>query len=177
MSVTSSTPSESGLYTPFRGFDREAGAVGTLSVDAEATGDGSGGTVTIVISMKFEQFGFHSLWIPTRVSSLDNLASPEVVEFSFRSSGNDRLAAGDLREAATALATGGANNVASFSALGVSIEVRSLTNVSVMQVRWTTNTNALLYHLHVFGILYDGEALARGKAAGKAPEQLLGGVR
>lgn len=165
-----------GLYVPFRGFDREAGPVGTLFVDVSATGDGSGGTVTLGITMKRLEFGFHPIWVPTRVSSLDGLASPEAVEFMFRSSGNERLN-GDLREPALGVAVAGGNNLAAFNQLGVAVEPTNETAATVLQCLWSTNTNAVVYHLHAFGVLYDAEALARGKRSGKAPDVLLGGVR
>lgn len=177
MSVSISPPvDENALFVPFRGFDREAGAVGTLYFDAQAAGDGSGGTVTINVQMKKLEFGFHPLWIPTRVSTQDDLATAEVVAFAFRSSGMERLS-GDLREASLALAVANSLNVAAFRELGVAVETQSLTNITVMQAIWLTNTDGKVYHVHIYGILYDGEALARGKRAGKAPDQLLGGVR
>lgn len=176
MSVTATSQVAAGLYTPFRGFDREAGPVGTLSVNAEVTGDASGGSVTAVISMAREEFGFHPIWVPTRVGTRDVLAVAEAVEFTFRGSGNDRLDS-DIEEGVLATRVVGALNLAAFVALGVAIEVVSLPAVQVVQARWATNTNTLLYHLHVYGVLYDGTALARGKEKGKSADLLLGGVR
>lgn len=165
-----------GLYTPFRGFDREAGAVGTLFVDAVMTGDATGGTATLIITMKRTEFGFHPIWVPTRVSTRDNLAAPEAVDFAFRAIGNERLD-GDLREGKLPLAVAGGLNLATYSELGVAIEPQNPTANSVLQALWSSNVDTKVYHLHAYGILYDGEALARGKRLGKAPEQLLGGVR
>lgn len=165
-----------GLYVPFRGFDREVGPVGTLSVDAQITGSASGGAVTLVITMARVEFGFHPIWIPTRVASNDELNTPEVVEFVFSQAGNERLNA-DYREAQLAAAVAGGTNVAIFEALGVAIEPQEALATAVLTMIWSTNIDTDTYHMHVYGILYDGEALARGLRAGKGADQLLGGVR
>lgn len=176
MSVSSFITVENGLYVPFRGFDREVGPVGTLCVDAQVIGDGSGGTATINLQMRREEFGFHVIWIPTRVSVVDDLAAAEEVFFSFRASGNERLNA-DISEAVLSIRVANGLNMGSFTNLGVAVETASTTIISVMQAGWLTNTNLKVYHLHAYGILYDDEALARGKRSGKAPDQLMGGVR
>ncbi len=164
-----------GLYVPYRGFDREAGIVGTLAVDAEVTGDGSGGAVTILITMARQEFGFHPIYVPTRVSSFDSLATPEVVMFQFDPAGNERIS-DSLRESSLAQAGFGGSS-ATFDKLGVPIEPDQEASTSVLVCQWTTNENGDTYHLHVFGVVYDAEALARAKRPGATPDQLLGGVR
>lgn len=165
-----------GLYTPFRGFDRDVGPVGTMSVDVSATGDAGGGTVLINLTMERQEFGFHPIFVPTRCSSLDTLTTAEVVKFLFTGSGNERLK-GDVREARLAVAAAGSENIAAFEQLGVSIEPAITGDQVIMQMLWSTNEDGKAYHMHVFGILYDAEALARSKARGKGADQLLGGVR
>ncbi len=164
-----------GLYVPYRGIDREAGIVGTLAVDAEATGDGSGGAVTLLITMARQEFGFHPIWVPTRVSTFDQLATPEVVMFQFDPAGNERIA-DSLREAKLALAGFGGSS-AVFDKLGVPVEPDQVDTTSVLVAQWTTNETGDVYHLHAFGVVYDAEAMARGKVPGRTPDVLLGGVR
>ncbi len=164
-----------GLYVPFRGFDREAGMVGTLAIDAEATGDAGGGAVTILITMARIEFGFHPIYVPTRVSSFDTLTTPEVVMFQFDPAGNERIDE-SLREADLAVAGFGGSS-ATFDKLGVTVEPILEASTSVLVFQWTTNENTKAYHGHIFGVVYDGEALARGKRHAKTPDVLMGGVR
>lgn len=161
-----------GLYVPFRGAAREAGAVGTLYIDAEATGDGSGGIVQIHLNMSRIEFGFHPLWVPTHISTQDALASPEVVQVNWSETGNERQSAG-LREHVLGI-TQSSINIAVFTQLGVIIEPNLQAGGRIMTANWATNTNSAAYHLHIFGPIYDGEFLARGKAG--TPE-LLAGLR
>ncbi len=175
MAISTTRFASAGLYVPYRGVDREAGMVGTLAIDAETVGDGSGGAVTLLIAFAREEFGFHLIYVPTRVSTFDSLASPEVVMFQFDPAGNERVAE-SLREASLAVAGFGGSS-AVFDKLGVPIEPNVQAATSCLVAQWTTNTNALTYHLHVFGVVYDGEAMARDKRRGKTPDVLLGGVR
>ncbi len=176
MSVTGTlTVAADGLYVPFRGFDREAGIVGTLQVSGSATGDAGGGTVSVQITMREEEFGFHPIWVPTQVSVIDDLAAAEAVNLSFSSAGNERLAATQI-EALLSIRSQSFNHAA-FSELGVAIDPDIVAGAAVLTAGWTTNTLNKVYQLRAYGVIFDGQALARGKAPGKAVPALLGGVR
>ncbi len=162
------------LYTPYRGFDRGAGVVGTLHADFEATGDGSGGTIIVQLNMNFEEFGFHPIWVPTRVGSRDDQAAATDVLMTYLNTGNERLqTVVDERQLAVIL--NGVNR-AEFDKLSIPIEPIRGGGV-VLQGFWLANVNAKVYHIHAFGPIYDAEALARGKKEGKAPDMLLAGIR
>ncbi len=163
-----------GLYVPYRGMDREAGIVGTLFIDGLATGDGSGGAIQIRIRMKRIEFGFHPIFVPTRVSSFDD-ATAEVVFFQYVNAGNERIST-FTREPKLGVAGFGGNS-ATFESLGIPIEPDQEDNAEIMGMQWTTNVTGKLYHAHIFGVMYDAEAMARGKRFGKTPDVLLGGVR
>ncbi len=175
MAVSTTRFASAGLYVPYRGMDREAGIVGTLAIDAQATGDGSGGAVTILVAFSREEFGFNIIYVPTRVSTFDALTTPEVVMFQFDPAGNERIAE-SLREASLAIAGFGGSS-AVFDKLGVPIEPEFASPTSCLVAQWTTNETGDVYHLHCFGVVYDSEAMTRGKREGKTPDVLLGGVR
>ncbi len=165
-----------GLYTPFRGFDREVSAVGTLSLDAALTGDGTGGTITLSLSMERVEFGFHPILLVTRMSSLDGLATAEQVTVEYSSQGNERLNT-DIIETNLPVAGPGSSNIATYSRLGVPIEPNLAAGGDILIARWTTNTDTIVYHLHVFGVVYDAEAMARGYRPGRRADELLAGIR
>ncbi len=164
-----------GLYVPFRGVDRAVSPVGTYSIDAQATGDGSGGTVDILMNMSYIEFGFHPILVMTRVTALDELATPIGVRFRYAASGNERLEA-NIDQLVLAVAGVGAVSYTEFNALPVVIEpIRD--GGDVMAITWATNENADTYHLHLFGLLFDAEAMARTKEKGSAIDMLLAGIR
>lgn len=172
MSVEERTSMSVQHYVPFRGADRAEGAVGTVNVDIQATGDGSGGTVKVVLDMSRVTFGFHALWVPTRVSSEDNIGAVEVVQLSWQRFGNERLA-GTVTENVLTVRHG-VENAAPFGELGLLIEPDLEVEAGVMQMLWQTNTDTKTYHLHAFGPVYDGEFMSRGRSG--IPE-LLAGLR
>ncbi len=180
MAISQNRSVSDGLYVPFRGFDREAGPVGTLDVQAQATGDGGGGTVAINIQWNYIEFGFHPIWIPTMISVQDTLASAIPVEVLFRGLGNERILDFHAEIVVTVASTFTTRNLGKVSDMGFTLEApldAKETLQTVMSAGWATNTNALLYEIHAYGVVYDAEALARGKQKGKAPDVLLGGVR
>ncbi len=180
MSISANVAVSGGLYVPFRGFDREAGAVGTLDVQGATVGDGSGGTVAINIQWNYLEFGFHPIWIPTMISVQDTLAVAELVEVLFRGLGNERINDFHAENVTTTASVFTTRNLGKVTDLGFPIEPpenSKETLRTMLSAGWATNTNALLYELHAFGVIYDAEALARGKVRGRAPDLLLGGVR
>lgn len=174
MSVVTVTQAGDQLFVPYRGFDRAAGIVGTLSVDINITGDASGGTILGQLNMNFLEFGFHLIWVPTRVGGRDNLATAEEILLSYLAAGNERLAT-DVDEGLLAVTINGINR-GQFEQLAVPIEP-IIGGGLVLQGFWLTNTDTKLYHIHAFGPVYDAEALARGKSKGKSVDLLLAGVR
>lgn len=165
-----------GLYVPFRGVDREVSAVGTLSIDATATGDATGAPLTIVLSMGQIEFGFHAIWIPTRVVVLENNGAAQEVLFVYQTAGNQRIQGG-LSEEITTRVTVDGDNVGNAEFLAVPIEPDSLAQANVFSARWAVNNDANIYELHMFGVLYDAEAIARGKRPGAVIDTFMAGVR
>jgi len=177
MSVTARNDVETqgvGVFVPFRGFDR-SGIVGTLMVNAEGTGDSSGGNMDIFIDMKKESFGFRPIWVPTRIETQDNLSSPVVVRVGYSSGGTERLLT-NMNEVVLPVAFAGVNS-ANYSYMGIAIEPDVVAGDVVLYARWGTNTNSVEYHLHVYGVLYDAQAMAAQNPTGRHPDQLLAGIR
>ncbi len=183
MSVSTNVPVNDGsdpgvaLYVPFRGFDRSLGPVGTLDVKAVTVGDGSGGSVAISIQMRKQEFGFHPLWVPTMISVEDTLATAENPEVLFRGLGNERLIDQHCENVVMLASLVGARNCGKVANIGFIIEPDVVANATVMTCTWATNTNLLLYNIHAYGVIFDGEAMARGKYPGSAVSTLLAGVR
>lgn len=176
MSVATTRFIASGTYVPFRGVDREVSAVGTFSQDAVATGDASGGTVELLMSMIFIEFGFHPLYVPTRATTLDSLTTPEAVRLRYSGQGNERVE-GNVDESVLAVVGVEGVNYATFSGLSIVIEPIGPDGGTVMTAKWSTNEDGDAYHLHVFGLMYDAEAMARGKRRGARVDELLAGIR
>lgn len=174
MSVVTVSEMADQLFVPFRGFDRGAGVVGTLHADFQAVGDGSGGTLLAQLNMNFLEFGFHPIWVPTRVGSRDDQAAATNVLLTYMAAGNERITA-DVDERQLAVIMNSINR-AQFDKLSIPIEPQRGGGL-VMQGFWLANVNAKVYHIHAFGPVYDAEALARGKSPGKSPDLLLAGVR
>jgi len=151
----------SGLYVPYHQARRatESGLVGTLDVDAEATGAAGGGEVSITIAMRREEFGFPLLWVPTKVSSRDNLAAAEEVAIFFISAGNRRLS-DNVFEVLLAVRQG-TTDAAVMENIAIPIEGVSETQQGVLGATWSTNTDTKTYHLHAFGPVYDLQLIAR----------------
>lgn len=147
------------LYVPYhtvmRGGPDGMDPVGSLQVNAEATGDAGGGVVNIILSMLRQPFGFPILWAPTMVSATDNLASAEDVALSFSSG---RLIT-DMQQTITMVATANAGDLGNAKELGVSLEGRDAV-VTVATATWSTNTDTKSYHLHMFGPVYDLQLIA-----------------
>ncbi len=175
VSVSNTVAMNEGLYVPFRGVDREASAVGTLHVVNTDTGDGSGGVVTLVYTMTREMFGFHPIFVPTRVLASDDQASATTIRLFYDNTGNERLT-GTMFEHQLAVTTVG-NNAVNFSALSIPIEPQERAATAVLSIVWTTNTNAKVYNGRVFGVMYDAEALSRRKGPGVTIDQLMAGIR
>jgi len=164
------------LYTPFRGINRARSMVGTLDVDAIATGAAGGGTVSITLTARPVEFGFKFLWVPTRITLQDNLASVIDVELAITVQGNERLL-GAYTEEVTMRATAAGDNIGNAEAVSIPIECDILAGASIMFARWATNTDAKTYHLKAFGPVYDMEFLAASKAHDAVLDTLVGGVR
>lgn len=163
MAVSTNVNVRDGIFTPYHQARRTLlnGLVGTLYVDAGSTGAAGGGTHGINIRMRREEFGFPILWVPTLIGVQDNLASAEVVELTYQGSGNRRLIAGaGLREAVTTVATAVGNNVGQMANVTLPIEGRGPDN-AILSATWATNTDTKLYHLHVFGPVYDLQVISR----------------
>ncbi len=174
LSVTRSVGS--GLFVPFRGIDRRVSPVGTLSIDATVVGDASGSPVTIVLAMAKEEFGFHPIWIPTRVVVIENNNAAQEVLFVYQTGGNERIQGG-LSEEITTRVTGDGDNVGNAEFLAVPIEPDQQAQADVFSARWAVNTNTNVYELHMFGVLYDAQAMAADKTSGKRIDLFMAGVR
>lgn len=176
MSVSANTAMSGGHFVPFRMRKRGGGSgtdpVGTLHVNAEVTGDSSSGSVTATITGVKDTFGFPAMWVPTLIAVQDVLASLVNVRIVFGQVGNDRLEA-TMSTPIIMTAIGGVN----MGVLGNSSVLIDSSGVQaaadVLSAIWPTNTDGFLYHLHVYGPVYDGQKLAE---ADNLPE-LLAGLR
>ncbi len=175
MSVTSDHSFGDGLYVPFRGFDRSVGPAGTFNQEMVDAGDATGGTVTINLQMSREEFGFNAIFVPTKVISQSGLTTGGVVSFSFRSENNERLASA-MTVAQTEFDAGSLNH-ADWEQLSMVIEPNNSARDDVMRMVWATNTNLVDYRMKVFGVVYDAQAIARGKHPGAAVDDLMAGIR
>lgn len=165
MSVTASGALGDALFVPFRSARRggEYGSdpVGSVFADLAVAGAAGGGTATITLSCAKIIFGFHPIFVPTYITTQDDLATPEEVLLIYDPAGNERLSAGNgPRESKLAVAASGGNFVL-FDAVGLLIEPSEEATTNVLDVVWSTNTDAKTYHLHVYGVLFDAEIMAR----------------
>ncbi len=161
MSIVVNRTVLTGSFVPYHQAQRGAGngLVGTFSKDALATGDSGSGTVTINLDMRREEFGFPAVIVPLTINTEDDLASLEVVRTTFISAGNPRLEA-DLAEVVTPVSSGGfqfavKDNVA------VPLEGLDRTQRTVLSALWATNADGKKYHLHMYGLVYDLQLIAR----------------
>lgn len=160
MAVTATLSAADGVYVPFRTRRTPAnGLVGTLSMRTTVTGAAGGGTAAITFTMSRREFGFHAIWVPTIIQLHDNLATPEVVAFRYRAAGNERLQ-GDIQDTVTTVEANSVNQ-GLVSLRGVIIDPNVRVSTAVMLATWDTNTDTKVYALHAFGVVYDGEVLAR----------------
>lgn len=174
MAVSVTRSISAGLYTPYHaGVGRGAvnGLVGTLQLDAEATGAAGGGTVQIAVSMGREAFGFPLMLVPTFVGVQDNLAAAEVVRVDYRLEGNRRLQA----SVSTTLTTlrSGTNNAGTVENVSIPIEGVAIAEADILHAVWATNTDTKTYHLHVFAAVFDLQVIAREGLV----DLLMAGVR
>lgn len=161
MTVTQTQNVQNNGYVPYHTASRdyENGLVGTLAVNAEATGDGSGGVVNILLRMRREQFGFPLLYVPTQVTLVDNLATAVDVIAGFEPAGNRRLIANvNQRVAMVQVQSSNMGNL-----VDVTIPIEGIDNSlrDIFQAQWETNTDSKTYHLHMFGPVYDLQMIAR----------------
>lgn len=177
MSVTSIAAVANGTYEPFhtevRAGPNSEDPVGTVAVDSGVTGDASGGTVTIGVSMRPQEFGFRLLWIPLSIVLRDNLAGQDLVNLNYLSVVNDRLDA-VVEEFITMEDAAQSLNMGLSKMYALPIEVSYGTSGgNVLTAVWATNTDTKIYHLHVFGPVFDLEVMAR---EGKV-HPLMAGIR
>lgn len=173
MAVVATAKVSDGLFVPFRTTSRGGGngrdPVGTLYVDAGATGAAGGGTVEVNIGMNAEEFGFPILWVPTVVAISDNLAAAEDVLFGWQATGNERT--NTFMGIVVAMLRAAAINAGQNVQTGMLLDGFGSTDGAVMSATWDTNTDTKTYHLHVFGPVWDGQLIAKG---GRVPEMLAG---
>lgn len=174
MSVANSVDIGEGLFVPFmqevRGGAGRSSPVGTLASEVAVTGDSSGGSAIVYFTMSRESFGFRAIVVPTFVSTIDTLGSPEGIRGIF-SAGNRRVLQA-IEEVKVAIA-GSGQNVAKFDAVGVVLEAEEVAPVTVMQYLWSTNTNLKYYNARVFSAVFDAEIIAREGSV----SDFLAGVR
>jgi len=163
MSIVQTGNLTGGLFVPYmqmpRGGKEHGSPVGTIHQEIVATGDGSGGGVTIQVRATRTMFGFRALFIPTWVAVRDGQAAVGPVELIWTSLGNRRLSLG-LRDVVTTVRISGTNLVR-LSSVGIVVEPPDDTLRDIIQVAWATNTNAISYVIAVFGVLYDLEILEK----------------
>lgn len=160
MAVVSNNEVEDGLYVPYHQLGRAgpSGLVGTLHVDATATGAAGGGTVSIVVRMKREEFGFPILWVPTVIALVDNLAAAENAIARYEGAANRRISS-TIHQIVTMLQVG-TDNIGVVENLTVPIEGITGVDAAIFSGVWDTNTDTKIYHVHMFGPVYDLQMIA-----------------
>lgn len=175
MAVDTATVVSAGDFTPFRtgfrgGVDA-ADPVGTLFVDAEAVGDGSGGTVIIRVQVVQDVLGFPMIWVPTTIVISDNLAAAETVLVRLSRVGNARVSS-DMFTVVTPVRAVSVNATI-IPNLVLPIEPDQNSASDVLQATWATNTNVKVYHVHVLGPVFDRQLMAMGEKV----HDLVAGIR
>jgi len=178
MSVVDTTLFQNGKYTPFRGLSKVAGPVGTFSNVMSATGDATGDPVTLNLTSRFEEFGFHYAFVPTLITILDTLSTVEFVVLTHSAEGNERVLDGLQVITAPIAHSGAGGNVGFFegSQLAVPWEVeQDAATRRLCSVLWSTNENLKSYQVKIYGLMFDQEILARELAA--KPGNIYLGIR
>jgi len=150
------------IWVPIPGVERrQGGPVGTVSADAGANGDSSGGTVTCEISIaNVVDFGFEALVLPTIVALEDTLSTAIPIRIGV-SSANRRIGGGnDIRFVVTPV------RVVSMQTGFISgplpaMSINGPAQTTVLRALWETNENGVSYHLHVYGVVYNETEMAR----------------
>lgn len=160
MAVSTTVQMADQLYVPYHqeGRGEGNGLVGTLHVDAEATGAAGGGTVTVSLAMSREEFGFPLVFVPTYISAQDNLAAAEEVRLTYNGE-NPRLSS-SLADAILLVRTA-ATNQGVFNNASIPIEGNNIASGIVIQMQWITNTDTKVYHMHLFGPVFDLQVIAK----------------
>lgn len=152
----------SGVFTRYRGVKRgigQGGPVGTWMVDAGATGDSGGGSVKVNVQMEDIDFGFGAIVVPTLIGTRDSLVAAENVLIVFTTA-NERIHTGGIEDHIIQTRIGSQNR-GSLDKVNVALSVDGPGPGTVMIAEWDTNTDTKEYHLHVYGVVYDEEAMAR----------------
>ncbi len=158
---TTTTLATAALYTPFRGV-RRSGVVGTLHARMGATGDGSGGTVAIQLSMVGDEFGFPLLFVPTLIGAESPNQENPVLTYQ---AGIERIGGqGGEFERVLIHSVGNARNIAERA--GSSPHISVVFNpdqpaVEVLQVIWATNTTSGSYTVNLYAMCYDQQEMAK----------------
>jgi len=175
VSVAATTELANGLFVPFmqrtRGGDSHGSPVGTVTLDATDTGDGSGGTATVSVSIRRTMFGFRTLVIPTSIVTFDNLAAVEPIRLEFQFAGLRRLVA--VHQFVRTSVRHNATNMSELGDLGIVLESNLEAATDALAVQWETNTNSVVYHVHLYGVVYDLEILEKYGTL----DPLMAGVR
>ncbi len=161
MAVTSTHSLAEGLYIPFsqsvRGGPDGRSPVGTVNHQAADIGDGSGGTVILIMTMDPVMFGFRALVAPTFLSSRDTLATPEAVRVRYQASGR-RLSLSLDQMIVPVAGSGGSHG--EYPAKGVVMEASGVASQALTWT-WSTNTNTIVYEGHVFASVFDAEVIEK----------------
>lgn len=130
--------------------------VGTFSINAEATGNTSGGYVRTQTGWTRDQLGFHALVVPTYISCIDTLGSAEDVVVTYTGY-NRRCTDMAVR---VDMQAHGSSNYGAVQGSQIVLESEAGTDAAAQQfvrAEWQTNTNSATYHLHIYGVVYDAE--------------------
>lgn len=153
---------------------KDGGAVGTFSIDMQGVGDSGGGTVTLNLQASRTPFGFRAALVPIAVS-VQVTTDPGNVFFSYSDNNNFRLdGAANIQYASDLIQVGSEFFLPEQVVPRVGIEPVTKVAANVFTVRFTTNTDATVYHLHMFGIVFDRERMAKHGAYGPYTGALTG---
>lgn len=160
MAVSSTRQVESADFTRFQ---RTRGAVvGTFSQDLGATGDSSGGGVSVLASWTGREWGFKPILVLTSVS-IETGSPPGNCRFLLQNAGNRRLRA-TQGFAFSLIAVLAIDHSPEYVVPKAAIEpVRQATGSAALfaSVEFTTNTNGTAYHAHLLGLVVDQERMVK----------------
>ncbi len=173
MAVTTSVNISTGLYVPYaqqgRGGDRHNLPVASVQMAMTATGDGSGGAVTLQLTATRNDFGYKCLALLIEGSTRDGLSAAESVRLLALPNGNRRLS-DTIEFVMPSTAIGGANYTR-VPRLNVPMDFDQVAIGAVVQVLWATNTNAVVYIARLLFHVYDAEYIEK---YGQLPRLLEG---
>lgn len=139
---------------------RRGACRGTYDQDVEVTGAAGGGTATLAARWVGNEWGFVPIMVIMAVTVQAN-TDPGFVRVSYVDTGNRRLQ-GELTYAYDTVVVDGNHITPEYAFPKVPIEPRDGPSVDLfMRAVFDTNTDTKIYHMHIFGLVFDAEWMSR----------------